>query len=68
VSLTTAQKLAEARDALHRLETGGQAVKVSVDGVSTEFAAPDVARLRAYIRELEALTGTAPRRALRVTL
>lgn len=58
--LTTQQKLDEAKLALHNLNTGN-AVRVSVDkdGSRVEFAVADMARLRAYIAELEAALAAA---------
>jgi hypothetical protein len=54
--MTTEQKLQQARDARHRLLTGTQ-VRVFVDqnGERVEYTATNIARLEAYIAELEAL-------------
>ena len=54
-ALTTAQKLVEAEDALHKLMTG-QAVRVFVDqnGERVEFTTASAGKLRGYIAELTA--------------
>jgi hypothetical protein len=61
MSLSTAQKLVEAQDALHKLQTG-QAVRVFVDqnGERVEFNMTTVARLLAYIASLENQIGGVP--------
>lgn len=55
MALTTAQKLAEARDAYHAIMTG-QAVSRWVDqnGESVQYSRANVAQLTAYIAQLEA--------------
>lgn len=60
MALTTAQRLQEARDALHALLTGQAVVKVTdQSGESMTYSTANVSRLRAYIKELEAeLAGT----------
>lgn len=61
MALTTAEKLAAARDAYHRLMTGEQAVEVrDSDGSSVRYTQANANRLRTYIKELETeLAGTA---------
>jgi hypothetical protein len=54
---TCAEKLAEARDALHGLLVGKAVVSIAFEGERTEFARSDLPRLRAYVRELEAECG-----------
>lgn len=55
MALTTAEKLAAARDAYHRLMTGEQAVEVrDSDGSSVRYTQANASRLRTYIKELEA--------------
>lgn len=53
----TAQRLAEARTALHKLLTGSLTAKVMVDGQSVEFSQANRADLEAYISRLEAEAG-----------
>lgn len=60
--LTTAQRLEEARTALHDLMTGKAVVRVSRGGRLVEFRAHDIAELRRYIAELEAELNHGPRR------
>lgn len=67
MSQTIAQRLAEARLALHALVLGQRVVKVMVDGQSVEFTPANRADLEAYIANLEAaLAGETPRRAIAV--
>jgi hypothetical protein len=47
-------RLAEATLALHQLQIGTKIVRISYDGVITEFQAADTAKLEAYIAKLEA--------------
>jgi hypothetical protein len=59
-TLTTQQKLDQARAARHRILTGTM-VRVFVDqnGERVEYSASNIARLESYIAELEAeLAGT----------
>lgn len=60
MALTTAQRLAEAKEALHAILTGQAVVRVQdQSGESITYSPANVNRLRAYIRELEAeLAGT----------
>lgn len=63
MALTTAQRLAEAKDALHAILTGQGVQRVQdQSGEAITYTTANVTRLRAYIRELEAeLAGeTAP--------
>ncbi len=49
------QYLADARQALHRLQIGQAAVKVRIsDGSETEFKPANINELRGYIGDLEA--------------
>lgn len=50
-------KLAEAREALHRLELGNKEASVSYSGEQATYSAADRASLRKYIRDLEAQLG-----------
>lgn len=53
-SLTTAQRLVEAEDALHQLLTGTSArVVVDQNGERIEYTAANAGKLRAYIQELK---------------
>lgn len=60
MALTTAQRLAEAKDALHAILTGQGVIRVQdQSGEAITFSTANVNRLRAYILELEAeLAGT----------
>lgn len=60
MALTTAQRLVEAKEALHAILTGQAVVRVQdQSGESITYSPANVNRLRAYILELEAeLTGT----------
>lgn len=54
-SLTAAQRLVEAEDALHQLLTGTSArVVVDQNGERIEYTAANAGKLRAYIEELKA--------------
>ncbi len=64
---TVAEKLAEARGALHRLRIGKASASISSGGRSVTYHAADITRLEAYVRELEqqaATTAGTPRRAV----
>ncbi len=66
---TLQARLAEAEDALHRLEMGESVVSVSTGDRSANYGRADAPRLRAYIHELKCALGLVPRRrALRVSL
>ena len=54
---TCAEKLDEAREALHGLALGKAVVAITFEGERTEFQQADLAKLRAYIRDLEAACG-----------
>ena len=47
------ERLDEARDARHRLLIGQMEVEVEVDGFKATFQKTDLARLNAYIAQLE---------------
>jgi hypothetical protein len=51
---TLQQMLADAQLALHRLQIGQLAVRVSVNGYMTEFTPAQVDKLQAYVNDLEA--------------
>lgn len=55
--MPTLQKLNEAVDAYHRLNIGGLAYKVVIDGEVAEFNQPNDQRLRKYIAVLAASLG-----------
>ena len=56
MSVSNADLLVEARAALHSIMTGTQAVEVrDSTGESIRYSNGNVSRLRAYIKELEAL-------------
>jgi len=50
-------RLSQAEDALHRLTMGEVEVKLSYDGKTVEFAAPDVEKLERYVARLRAEIG-----------
>jgi len=53
-SLTAAERLVEAEDALHQLLTGTSArVVVDQNGERIEYTAANVGKLRAYVQELK---------------
>ena len=54
---TCAEKLTEARDALHGLTLGKSVVSIQFEGERTDFRPADLPQLRAYIRELEVECG-----------
>ncbi|MEW6092291.1 MAG: gpW family head-tail joining protein [Pseudomonadota bacterium] len=55
---TVAERLAEARDARHRLLTGEMEAEIrTADGESVKYAQTDVTRLDSYIAELEVQLG-----------
>ena len=64
---TVAERLAEARGALHRLRIGKASASISSGGRSVTYHAADISKLQAYVRELEqqapATAGTPGRRA-----
>lgn len=66
---TPAERLAEARDALHQLRIGKSVVTVhSAEGDSITYTAADRADLRAYVDELAREAGEKPtRRAIGVS-
>lgn len=67
--LTTAQKLVEAKSALHALLTGQQMVEVGYGERRVKYTQTNITQLRSYIAELELATGarTEPlRRPLKV--
>ncbi|PPC77929.1 phage tail protein [Pokkaliibacter plantistimulans] len=51
--MATQQQLIEARDALHKLRTGRQAVRVQKDGRLVEYAPADRKDLEKYVQQLE---------------
>lgn len=51
------QRLAQAREALHKLLTGASTVQLSYQGESITYSSTDEGRLRNYIRELESQLG-----------
>lgn len=56
-----AQRLAEAREALHQLQLGKQVVKVEVHGApgrSVTYTPANIEQLKRYIAALEAECGT----------
>ncbi len=61
--LSAAERLAEAQVALHALMTGVSVVEVrDATGESVRYTQVNVARLQAYIRELQAeVAGISPR-------
>ena len=56
--MTAAEKLAEAKDALHSLLTGKRAVMVQYADTRTQFTAGDIDQLRRYIAELDGQVDT----------
>lgn len=62
MALTAAQRLAEAKDALHAILTGRGVQRVQdQSGEAITYSTANVTRLRAYIKELEAeVAGTTP--------
>jgi hypothetical protein len=56
---TCAEKLAEAKDALHALIMGESIVEVSGSGRSNKYTPADESKLRRYIMELEKECGNA---------
>jgi hypothetical protein len=60
---TVAQRLADARAAYHRLQTGAQFVRVrQSDGSETEFRPPQLNELKAYVDDLCAESAGVDRR------
>jgi hypothetical protein len=65
--MTTAERLAEAKDALHNLLTGKRAVLIQYGDTRTQFTAGDIDELRRYIAQLEGeVDSTKARRPLSV--
>lgn len=67
--MSTESDLADAKAAYHKLLLGKAVVSINVDGVQTQYAQADAARLKLYIQTLEAaldLTGASRRRPARV--
>lgn len=64
---TLQARLAEAEAALHAVSIGGQAVRITVDGHTTEYTPAKVETMRLYIgdlkRQIEAASGL-PRRPI----
>lgn len=56
------QQLAEAKAALHALNTGQQVASVDYDGRKVAYSAITIADLRAHIRTLETALGIGTRR------
>lgn len=56
--MTTQELLDEARLALHKLNTGTQAVSVTYDNRRVEFTPVKIGKLKTYISNLEAALGT----------
>lgn len=54
MALTAAQKLEQAKAALHELLIGRRIVSGSFEGRTVQYRAQDIPQLRTYIRELEA--------------
>lgn len=55
---TTAERLAEAREALHRLLTGSSVEELQdQNGERVRYSRPSIPRLRSYIAELEGEMG-----------
>lgn len=57
-----AARLAEAEEALHKLQIGGGVQSLSVDGRSVDYTPAKIADLQAYILDLRVRLGRAPRR------
>jgi phage shock protein A len=65
--MTAAEKLVEAKDALHNLLTGKRAVMLQYGDTRTQFTAGNIDELRRYIAQLEAeIDSTKARRPLSV--
>jgi len=65
--MTAAEKLAEAKDALHALLTGKQAAMVQYADTRAQFTAANIDELRRYIAQLEGeVDSTKARRPLSV--
>ncbi|MCV6590777.1 MAG: gpW family protein [Marinobacterium sp.] len=60
--MATQQQLDEARQALHRLRIGKQAVKVQREGKLVEYTPADASALEQYIKQLELALGQGVRR------
>nr|VFJ45824.1 MAG: gpW protein [Candidatus Kentron sp. FM]VFJ45991.1 MAG: gpW protein [Candidatus Kentron sp. FM]VFK20705.1 MAG: gpW protein [Candidatus Kentron sp. FM] len=59
------QRLTEAREAMHQLGTGAQAVEVDVEGQRVRYVQARRGDLQRYIRHLEAECGGASARTAR---
>jgi phage shock protein A len=65
--MTAADKLVEAKDALHNLLTGKRSVMLQYGDTRTQFTAGNIDELRRYIAQLEAeIDSTKARRPLSV--
>lgn len=51
--MTDAERLAEAKEALHRLETGTLEVEITTEQGTAKYKAPESTKLEAYITGLE---------------
>lgn len=51
------QRLQEAEDAYHKLQTGQMAVSISKDGRQVEFNRANIDKLRSYIDDLRSQLG-----------
>jgi hypothetical protein len=66
-ALTAAEKLTEAREALHSLLTGKRSVMMQYEGTRVQFTQANVDELRQYIAQLEGeVDPTKRRRPFRV--
>jgi cephalosporin hydroxylase len=69
--LTTAQRLVEAEEALHKLLTGQRTVSMSYNGRTVTYNQQDIGKLQEYIRQLKSEiaqeAGTSTRRPFGVT-
>ena len=60
MALTNAQKLTQARDALHQLMVGKKKVTVRYGETTVTYNQASINELRQYIAELEQLEGEVP--------
>lgn len=58
--MTNAEKLVQARAALHKLMTGTKAVSIRYADRSVQYSQANIEQLKLYIAELEELEGEAP--------
>ncbi|WP_421792768.1 gpW family head-tail joining protein [Hyphobacterium sp.] len=65
--MTDAEKLAEARDALHKLMTGQQEVEITTDEGTVKYAKTDQDKLERYVASLARTTGGSRPRAIPVS-